>query len=289
MTATDHPSNPGTPLPEVPLDFPREWYTFPDPADADHLISADMTWLLSSWTCVFGTPACHGIEAGQPDSGCCTHGAFLADDSDRRRLRANVALLRPEEWQHREAAERAASEEGTVLESWLEEDELTGDDGEMEPALRTRRHNGRCVFFNDVGWPTGSGCALHHLATRTGRSLPESKPDVCWQLPIRLTQDTETRADEVEILHTRVGEYDRRGWGPGGLDLDWYCTGSPEAHVGTEPVYVSLRDELVELLGEDAYEVLAAACGRRRQLGIVAVHPATERAAGGRGGQASNL
>lgn len=289
MTATDHPSNPGPPLPEVPLDFPREWYTFPDPANDEHLISADMTWLLSAWTCVFGTPACHGIEAGQPDSGCCTHGAFLADDSDRRRLRANVALLRPEEWQHREAAERAASEEGTVLESWLEEDELTGDDGEMEPALRTRRLGGRCVFFNDVGWPTGSGCALHHLAARTGRSLPESKPDVCWQLPIRLTQDTETRADEVEILHTRVGEYDRRGWGPGGLDLDWYCTGSPEAHVGTEPVYVSLRDELVELLGAEAYEVLAAACGRRRQLGIVAVHPATERAAGGRGGQDSNL
>ena len=34
------------------------------------------------------------------------------------------------------------------------------------------------------------------------------------------------------------------------------------------------------LLGEEVYEVLAAACGRRRQLGIVAVHPATERACG---------
>ncbi|MBR7508381.1 hypothetical protein KC216_21190, partial [Mycobacterium tuberculosis] len=87
--------------PEVPLDFPREWYTFPDPANDEHLISADMTWLLSSWTCVFGTPACHGIDRDQPDSGCCTHGAFLSDDSDRQRLEANVALLRPEEWQHR--------------------------------------------------------------------------------------------------------------------------------------------------------------------------------------------
>ncbi|MBB1025416.1 hypothetical protein G6019_13485, partial [Dietzia sp. DQ12-76] len=48
-----------------------------------------------------------------------------------------------------------------------------------------------------------------------------------------------------------------------------------------EPVFVSLRDELVELLGADCYEVLAAACRRRRQLGIVAVHPATERAASG--------
>ncbi|MBB1042698.1 hypothetical protein G6022_15490, partial [Dietzia sp. Cai40] len=69
----------------------------------------------------------------------------------------------------------------------------------------------------------------------------------------------------------------------------WYCTGSPEAHVGADPVFVSLRDELVELLGADCYEVLAAACRRRRQLGIVAVHPATERARAGRGGQPSNL
>lgn len=282
MTATDPSVDPGTPQPEVPLDFPRDWYTFPDPANTDNLVSVDLTWLLSSWTCVFGTPACHGIDRDQPDSGCCTHGAFLADAADRKRLKENVALLRPEEWQHRDAARQAASEEGSTIESWLEEDELTGDDGEMEPALRTRRHGGRCVFFNDVGWPTGSGCALHHLAARTGRTLPQSKPDVCWQLPIRLTQEWETRADEVEILHTRVGEYDRRGWGPGGHDLDWYCTGSPEAHVGAEPVYITLRDELVELLGAECYDVLADACRRRRQLGIVAVHPATRRAQSGR-------
>ena len=278
MTPSDRTTTPGAPLPEVPLDFPREWYSFPDPTNDEHLVSADMTWLLSRWTCVFGTPACHGIEADQPDSGCCTHGAFLCDDEDRERLRGNVALLGPADWQHRDAATAAARAEAgggePAREPWLEEDELTGDDGELEPALRTRRHNGRCVFFNDPGWPAGSGCALHHMAGRTGRTLPEAKPDVCWQLPIRRTQEWETRADEVEILHTRIGEYDRRGWGPGGLDLDWYCTGSPEAHVGAEPVYVSLRDELVELLGAEVYEVLAAACRRREQLGIVAVHPA---------------
>ena len=281
MTTTDRSPEPGRePVPEVGLDFPREWYSFPDPENDEHLISVDLTWLLSRWTCVFGTPACHGILADQPDSGCCTHGAFLSDDEDRERLEANVALLREGDWQHRDAATAAADAEDSELEPWLEEDELTGEDGEPEPALRTRRHNGRCVFFNDPGWHAGTGCALHHMALRTGRTLPESKPEVCWQLPLRRTQEWETRPDDVEILHTRVGEYDRRGWGSGGLDLDWYCTGSPEAHVGADPVYVSLRDELVELLGAPAYEVLAAACRRRSELGIVAVHPAT-RAAGG--------
>src|SRR5699024_2258236 len=221
---------------------------------------------------------------------CCTNGAFLSDDDDRARLLENVELLGEDEWQHRSAcreiAEAGESDlepwlevdeltgddgepeqalrtrrrngrcaffndvrarlRGTVemwgedgwqrrsacresaeagesdLEPWLEVDELTGDDGEPEQALRTRRHNGRCVFFNDVGWPAGSGCALHHMAGRTGRSLPDSKPDVCWQLPLRQTQEWETRADEGEVLHTRISEYDRRGWGPGGLDLDWY-------------------------------------------------------------------
>lgn len=281
MTATDpRPAGSDGPVAEVGLDFPREWYSFTDPDNSEHLVSVDMTWLLSRWTCVFGTPACHGIDSDQPDAGCCTHGAFLCDEEDRERLAGNVALLAEGEWQHRDAAEAAAREEGdghgagAGLESWLEEDELTGDDGEPEPSLRTRRLGGRCVFFNDPGWPAGSGCALHHMAVRTGRTLPESKPDVCWQLPIRRTQEWETRPDEVEVLHTRIGEYDRRGWGPGGLDLDWYCTGSPEAHVGADPVYVSLRDELVELVGARNYEVIAAACARRAQLGIVAVHPA---------------
>jgi hypothetical protein len=47
-------SHPG----EVELDFAREWVEFYDPDFPEHLIAADLTWLLSRWTCVFGTPAC---------------------------------------------------------------------------------------------------------------------------------------------------------------------------------------------------------------------------------------
>ncbi|NMK31593.1 hypothetical protein HHM33_04950, partial [Staphylococcus capitis] len=60
---------------EVELDFAREWVEFYDPENPEHLIKADMTWLLSHWTCVFGTPACQGTVAGRPDDGCCSHGA----------------------------------------------------------------------------------------------------------------------------------------------------------------------------------------------------------------------
>ncbi|ANS27926.1 hypothetical protein WSS_A41625 [Rhodococcus opacus M213] len=61
-----------TPSPEVGLDFAREWVEFLDPDNAEHLIAADMTWLPSRWTCVFGTPGCQGIVAGRPDDGCCS-------------------------------------------------------------------------------------------------------------------------------------------------------------------------------------------------------------------------
>ncbi|MFD4353853.1 hypothetical protein ACFWPK_04575 [Nocardia sp. NPDC058519] len=255
------------PAPEVELDFPREWIEFTDPANDEHQIVADLTWLLSRWTCVFGTPACQGIIAERPDDGCCSHGAFLADKDDRKRLNGAVKMLTPDDWQ----LMGEATENGKVVKKgYLELDEL-----EDEPALRTRRFDGACIFLNRPGFAAGPGCALHIMAVRKGIEPLEVKPDVCWQLPIRRTQDWVERPDGVQILRTVVTEYDRRGWGPGGLDLDWYCTGSPDAHVGAKPVWQSYGPELRELLGAPAYDELAKHCRRREGLGLVAVHPAT--------------
>ncbi len=53
---------------EVALDFPREFVEFYDPDNDAHLIRADLTWLLSRWTCIFGQ-GCHGIIAGQGPGG----------------------------------------------------------------------------------------------------------------------------------------------------------------------------------------------------------------------------
>ncbi|MGW4247439.1 hypothetical protein [Nocardia sp. NPDC004722] len=256
------------PAPEVELDFPREWIEFVDPANDEHLIAADMTWLLSRWTCVFGTPACQGIIDGRENDGCCSHGAFLSDEEDGKKLHAAVKMLTPEDWQ---LMPEAMDDKGRVRKKlYLEEDDL--DD---EPALRTRRFDGACIFLNRPGFAEGIGCALHTMALRKGLEPLTVKPEVCWQLPIRRTQEWVERPDGVEILRTAIGEYDRRGWGPGGLDLNWYCTGSPDAHVGTRPVWEAYAPELIELIGKPAYDELAAHCKRRQGLGIVAVHPAT--------------
>jgi hypothetical protein len=259
------PSHKIDPAPEVELDFPREWIEFVDPENDEHLIAADLTWLLSSWTCVFGTPSCQGIIEGRPDDGCCSHGAFLSDKDDQKKLARSVKMLTAQDWQFQD--------KGLGKKGYLEEDEL-----EDEPALRTRRYDGACIFLNRPGFEGGIGCALHIMAVRKGIEPLEVKPDVCWQLPIRRTQDWVTRPDGVEILRTAIGEYDRRGWGEGGLDLNWYCTGSPDAHVGSRPVWQSYAPELTELIGAAAYAELARHCKRREGLGLIAVHPATTHA-----------
>ena len=82
-------------------------------------------------------------------------------------------------------------------------------------------HEGQsaCIFHNRQDFPTGAGCALHSLALRQGRNPLETKPDVCWQLPIRRTFRNVKRPDDTSYTEVTIGEYDRRGWGPGGHEL----------------------------------------------------------------------
>ena len=56
---------PDDPPPEVDLDFAREWVEFADPADPGHVVRADLTWLSSAWTCIFGR-GCAGVVEGRP-------------------------------------------------------------------------------------------------------------------------------------------------------------------------------------------------------------------------------
>ncbi|WP_246394764.1 hypothetical protein [Corynebacterium anserum] len=318
---------------ELPADYAREWFEFLDPADSEHIIQADLTWLLSTYRCRFGTTACAGIDATNPDVGCCVHGAFLTDADDREALAEIAQNLTDSDWQLRpseqveawkaaqvaseierkktepqktentgpqktqiQQPEKQAEDEDHAdhgygetigsLEPWLEWDELENDDGDLEPALKTLTVNGACIFANRHGFPAGAGCALHAWAIKNDVDLTIAKPEVCWQLPLRRLESWETRPDGVEQLRTTITEYDRRGWGNGGEDFDWYCTTDPACHAGEEAIWRTHKDELVELIGPQAYEVLAQHCAEREKLAAVApsgfpllaIHPATAEA-----------
>ena len=133
--------------------------------------------------------------------------------------------------------------------------------------------------------PAAPGCALHKLALDAGVPITQTKPDVCWQLPIRRAYADTTRPDGTTYQLIEIGEFDRRGWGAGGHDLDWFCTTAPAAHVGADPVYVSCRAELVELMGDARLRGARRAlpdppAGYRREDLAAAAHRRTRSAPG---------
>ena len=251
-------------MPEVDLVFPRAWVEFVDPADDSQVMRCDLTWLTSSYMCIFGQ-GCPGIYKESPDTGCCTLGAHFADKDDEKRVESFVAQLDDEHWQFRPDRKKVRKSD------WIEKD----DEGERK--TRTIEHDGQsaCIFHNRADFHSGAGCALHGLALTQGREPLETKPDVCWQLPIRRTFRTVERQDGTSYTEVSIGEYDRRGWGPGGHDLDWYCSGNTEAHVAVEPVYVTNAAELTELMGKAAYAELVRHCEAHvRSRSALALHPA---------------
>jgi hypothetical protein len=257
-------------VPEVDLDFPRAWVEFTNPDDADEVLRCDLTWLTSSYQCVFGH-GCAGIYSHSPDVGCCTLGAHFADEDDQKRVAGFVAQLDETLWQGAPQGRKVKRSD------WVEKDE----DGARKTRAVTVDGQSACVFHNRPGFESplegvgGAGCALHALALQQGRNPLETKPDVCWQLPLRRTFRDVERADGTTYLEVSIGEYDRRGWGPGGHDLDWYCSGNTEAHTAAEPVYVSHRAELVALMGQGAYdELVRHADAHLRSRSLLAIHPA---------------
>ncbi len=277
---------------ETHLDAPRLWLEFVDPEVAGQRFRVDLTWLTSTHRCVFGT-GCPGIVRDRPYDGCCTLGAEFTGAEDLDRVAGAVARLDASTWQLHDEGSRDGWHEAVPPEGDDVADPGAGGGAPEATDRRTRVVGGACVLLNRPGFAGGAGCALHQLATTDDVPSMYYKPDVCWQLPIRRTYRDVTLADESTYLEVSIGEFDRRGWGPGGHDLDWYCTGSPIAHGHDEPVYRSCAAELRELMGEPAYQVAAAHCegllaaaaalagrpGSREALTLL-VHPASLAAEG---------
>ena len=274
-------------MPEITDDFARAWIEFEDPDDSNQRIRADLTWLTSRWQCIYGQ-GCQSIDAQIPHGGCCTFGAHLADATDEQRVSGFVAQLTHDDWELKPEGDDPATAKNPTWESstlvaevseadWIQ----TDSDGERKTLVTA----GACVFLNGPDFAAGAGCALHVLANRLGESHVRTKPDVCWQLPIRRDFETSERADGVETTIVIITEYVRGMWGAGGHDLDWYCSSNTEAHTAAEPVYKHSQTELVELVGGAAYLDLVRHCeaheAARQQLAIVqitqsalGVHPA---------------
>jgi len=168
-----------------------------------------------------------------------------------------IARLGDDEWQFKATAEAQGgaihvNEEGDTV---------------------TRQADDACIMLNRPGHPAGAGCALHQAALARDERPLDWKPEVCWQLPLRLVD----HVDENGHVTSTLREWKRRDWGEGGQEFHWWCTEDPLAFVGDRAVYLSLRDEIVELVGQSAYDHLIEVLDERRDRRasiVILPHPA---------------
>ena len=215
----------------------HELISFEDPV-ADRTWVFDVTFLTSGWSCIFGQgcKGVHDVDTTELSQGCCSHGAHLVDEADLANIKERAAHLTPTQW---EMHDRVSMSRLTTK----------NDDG----VRVTRLIDEACVFLNRPGFPGGAGCALHRAALEAGERPLEWKPEVCWQLPLRRIDDT----DSYGHVTSTVREWKRRDWGAGGLEFHWWCTDSPDAFAGRDPVWKTMADEITAMVGELVYEQLA--------------------------------
>ncbi|MGH9294832.1 MAG: hypothetical protein ACRD0B_05825 [Acidimicrobiales bacterium] len=236
----------------------REWLSFEDSSE-DRTWMVDVSFLESGWCCIYGN-GCQGVltePAPELAQGCCSYGAHLTGPDDAERVETAAATLLPSQWQFR----RAGLRRGTVR---------TTKAGESV----TRLAGGACIFLNRPGFDGGPGCALHRAALERGVAPLELKPDVCWQLPLRREDAV---AEDGHVTST-LTEWRRRNWGAGGRQFAWWCTEDPGAFRSSEPVYKSMRDELVVMLGTEIYGLIATYLDDRAHRRAVRLpHPVLRR------------
>ena len=234
----------------------REWITIPVPGKEKKQWQIDVTYLATSYRCIFGQ-GCQGVltePAPELVHGCCSYGAYESDKKTKDKVEKLAKRLSDDEWQYKKV--------GLKKGIWA-----NAGKGEW----RTRMHRDACVFLNRTDFEAGPGCALHLHALNTGKHFSDTKPTVCWQLPLRAVD----REEEDESITTILTEFGRDGWGEGGEEFAWWCTEAKEAFTNSEPVYKSMEPELRKMLGDAVYEEVAKYIDARLASGSPPMpHPA---------------
>ena len=235
----------------------HEWVSFEDPLE-QRTWTFDVTFLASKYACLFGN-GCKGVltdDATDLNQGCCSYGAHLSDDIDLKNLLSHAERLTPEQWQFHRATDdglTALNEDGVQVTTLIDD---------------------ACIFLNRPGFAGGAGCALHIGALAAEESFVTWKPEVCWQVPLRRDETTDSHG----WVTTTVREWKRRDWGDGGSDFHWWCTETDEAFGGKSAVWQSMGEEIVAMSSLWAYEQLVAYFKmRRKQKSVPLPHPAVRK------------
>jgi hypothetical protein len=216
----------------------KELVSFRDPASPEQVWTFDVTFMTSTYGCTFG----QGCATENGIGRCCVLGVGLWWDEDDRktckavekRIRARIAELDDDDWQLKAEAEQRG---GAVKRSG------------GKPM--TRVVDGGCILHNRSDFPGGAGCALHRAALRRGERPIDWKPRTCWMVPL-MREELDDGSFLVRAVRHTDWSHDSKS-----EPLDWWCVDDAANYAGGEPVYRTLREELVELCGEAVYSALA--------------------------------
>jgi hypothetical protein len=220
----------------------------------------DLTFLTSAWTCIFGR-GCPGVldgPAAELEHGCCSYGAHFADKEDIRDTRKAIKRLKASQWQFKGKAKKLG---GPIY---------VNDDKETVTRATRRVH-----LLNRPEFLGGAGCGCAPAAPEAG------------ERPRLEARRVLAAAAAPRHPHRRPStprftcEWKRRDWGDGGAEFHWWCTDDPLAFRDARPVYVQLRDDIVEMIGEEMYDRLAAYLDQRGTA-VFLPHPALRKRTGPR-------
>ncbi|MEX2325083.1 MAG: hypothetical protein WD576_04980 [Nitriliruptoraceae bacterium] len=242
----------------------REWVSIRDPHRDRRRYTFDVSFLLSTYSCIYGR-GCSGIQPGAQDPaiGCCVHGAYLNDDDDGAAIEQLVReQLDASTMQFHETALR---------------------DGVFETDADNERHtrvvDGGCIFANRSGFDDArQGCALHHLGLADGLHHMTYKPTVCWQVPLHRTIDEMVANDGATLEVHTIAAFERGHWGEGGADFDWWCLDDNTAFGAAEPLYRTMDTELRAMVGDAVYDELASYLDSRVGVSSVTFLPIVDTA-----------
>lgn len=201
----------------------------------------NVSFMLSNYTCIFGR-GCPSVllKGANSDGGCCQIGVSIADEDEFFRVDKYVQMLTEED----------ADNIAEIRRRWHRPPEDNND------FKNTRVIDGLCIMSNRVGGATGKpGCAFRALSTRLGVSHMDVEPDICWQLPMAVTNEEYEDGTTTWTVDATAGSVwaNSRYVGAPIHSAGWFCTETPDAYVGTEAVYIAFMGELLKLLGEPGY------------------------------------
>lgn len=247
-------------LPETSEDF----FTF---IYEDEQYMVNLSFLASNYTCIYGKGTC-GFRVGvneptyRTDIGGCCFGGVDVFTEEREHMEEMASQLTPE-LVNPATYERIKDGKG-FKHTYDAEGNIT--------ASHTRIWDGGCVFANRANEGDKRGCSFHHLAESKGLEHVDAMPNICWAHPIVFSElDVDDDPDVMSgVIHV-ISNASYETWNfevteaTGSADdlIQAVCTESPDTYIGDRPVYKSYSRELIELLGQECYDMLVVEIERR--------------------------